>query len=143
MTCRRAELNSFLAKSLAANGQLIMPMVDLIEQCQIAVDDVLEVFGRRTGEAVLRISAAGVAGEYHRGRVGGQIVRYGSQDGVVSLSNRKMRITRPRLRIRGGKTGGEVGIGAYDAMRDDGLLSEKIWDTLMLRRAVESGQHLV
>jgi len=120
-----------LAKFLAANGQVILPMVELIEECKIAVDDLLEVLGRSTLEAVLSISAAGVAGESHRGKRGGEIVRHGHQDGVVSLSNRKMRVCRPRLRKKGGRAGGEVPIPAYDAMRDDSRLGAKIWDTMM------------
>ena len=95
-----------LAKFLAENGQVILPMVELIEECKIAVDDLVEVLGRSTLEAVLAISAAGVAGESHRGKLGGEIVRHGFQDGVVSLSNRKMRLSRPRLRNKGGGAGG-------------------------------------
>jgi len=120
-----------LARFLAANGQVILPMVSLIEQSRMAVDELLEVLGRSTLEAVLQISAAGVAGEAHRGRLGGEMVRHGFQDGVVSLSNRKMRVSRPRLRKRGGGVGSEVAIPAYDAMRDDGRLSQKVWDTMM------------
>jgi transposase-like protein len=120
-----------LAKFLAANGQVILPMVELIEQSQIAVDEFLEVLGRSTLEAVLQISAAGVAGENHRGRLGGEIVRHGGQDGVVSLSNRKMRVTRPRLRNKRGGAGSEVSVPAYDAMRDEGRLSQKILDVMM------------
>ena len=120
-----------LAKFLAENGQVILPMVELIEECKIAVDDLVEVLGRSTLEAVLAISAAGVAGEAHRGKRGGEIVRHGFQDGVVSLSNRKMRLSRPRLRKKGGRSGGEVAIRAYDAMRDDSRLAVKIWDTMM------------
>ena len=112
-----------LARFLAANGQVILPMVELTEECKIALDDLLEVLGRSTLEAVLQISAAGVAGEAHRGRSGAEIVRHGVQDGVVSLSNRKMRVSRPRLRKRGGGVGSEVAIPAYDAMRDDRRLS--------------------
>ena len=101
-----------LAKFLAANSQVILPMVELIEQSQMVVDDFLEVLGRSTLEAVLAISAANVAGEAHRGRRGGEIVRHGVQDGIVSLSNRRMRVSRPRLPKRCGGTGGEVSIEA-------------------------------
>ena len=120
-----------LAKFLAANGQTILPMVELIEQSQIAVDELLEVLGRSTLEAVLRISAANVAGEYHQGRAGGGVVRHGSQDGIVSLENRKMRISRPRLRKKGSRAGGEVAIPAYEAMREDSRLSAKVLDVMM------------
>jgi transposase-like protein len=120
-----------LVKFLAANGQALLPMVDLIEQSRMAVDELLEVLGRSTLEAVLRISAANVAGESHQGKRGGAVVRHGIQDGVISLSNRKMRISRPRLRKKGGGDGSEVSVPAYDAMRDDSRLSGKIWDTMM------------
>ena len=99
-----------LARFLAANGQAIVAMVDLIEQSRMAVDELLEVLGRSTLEAVLAISAAGVAGESHQGRRGGEIVRHGHQDGVVSLSNRKMRVSRPRLRKKDGGGGSEVAV---------------------------------
>lgn len=36
-------------------------MVELIEECKIAADDLLEVLGRWALEAVLAVSAAGVA----------------------------------------------------------------------------------
>ena len=120
-----------LAKFLAKNGQAILPMVDLIEQSRMAVDELLEVLGRSTLEAVLQISAAGVAGESHQGRRGGEIVRHGHQDGVVSLSNRKMRVFRPRLRKKSGGSGSEVAVPAYKTMQDDSRLSEKVWDTMM------------
>ena len=106
-----------LAKFLAANGPVTLPMVELVEQSRMAVDELLEVLGRSTLEAVLRISAAGVAGEAHQGRRGGKIVRHGHQDGVVSLSNRKMRVSRPRLRKRGGGAGSEVGVPAEEGMK--------------------------
>ena len=39
-----------------------MPMVDLIEQSRMAVDELIDVAGRATIEAVLQLSAAQVAG---------------------------------------------------------------------------------
>ncbi len=120
-----------LAKFLSANGEVILPMVELIEQSQMAVDELLELLGRSTLEAVLRISAAGVAGEYHQGKLGGEVVRHGHQDGVVSLENRKMRVSRPRLRKKGGRATGEVLVPAYEAMRDDSRLSGKVLDVMM------------
>jgi hypothetical protein len=37
------ELAAFLARS----GQFLMPMVDLIEQCQLACDELIDVSGAR------------------------------------------------------------------------------------------------
>jgi len=120
-----------LAKLLAANSQVILPMVDLIEGSRMAVDELIERLGRATIEAVLLISAAGVAGENHQGKKGGEVRRHGSQDGVVSLSNRKVRVKKPRLRKREGGDGGEVPVPAYEAMQDEGRLGTKVLSIVM------------
>jgi len=120
-----------LVKMLVKNGQAIMPMVDLIEQSKIAVDELLERLGKATLEAVLMISAANLAGESHQGRSGGSIVRHGSQGGVVSLSSRKVRVEKPRLRERGKGKGKEVAIPAYEAMQADDRLGANILRALM------------
>ena len=42
-----------LAQVLAQDGQLLLPMLDLIEHAQVAIDDLIDVMGRATIEAVL------------------------------------------------------------------------------------------
>ena len=51
-----------LAQVLAQDGQLLLPMLDLIENAQLAIDDLIDVMGRATIEAVLLRSAAQLAG---------------------------------------------------------------------------------
>jgi hypothetical protein len=51
-----------LAQVLAQDGQLLLPMLDLIENAQAAVGDLIDVMGRATIEAVLLMSAAQLAG---------------------------------------------------------------------------------
>jgi len=51
-----------LAEFLRRNGQGLLPMVDLIEQSRLAVDELIDVIGRATVEAVLQLSAEQVAG---------------------------------------------------------------------------------
>ena len=46
-----------LASFLVNNGQGLLPMVDLIEQCQLACDELIDVTGRSTIQAVLQLSA--------------------------------------------------------------------------------------
>ncbi len=41
-----------MAAFLAQEGQLLLPMVDLIEQAECAIDEVIDVMGRATVEAV-------------------------------------------------------------------------------------------
>ena len=42
-------------------------MVELIEQSKMAVDELIDVLGRATIEAVLKLSAEGIAGPPHPG----------------------------------------------------------------------------
>jgi len=51
-----------LASYLVKNGQGLLPMVDLIEQCQLACDELIDVTGRATIQAVLQLSAMEAAG---------------------------------------------------------------------------------
>jgi hypothetical protein len=47
-------------------------MVELVEEAELAVDEVIEVLGRATIEAVLEMSAEGVAGPKQAGRARGE-----------------------------------------------------------------------
>ena len=51
-----------LAEFFSRHGQGLLPMVDLIEQSRLAVDELIDMAGRATIEAVLQLSAAQVAG---------------------------------------------------------------------------------
>ena len=60
---RSAPLDSKrIADLLAKDGQLILPLLDLLENAQCALDDLIDVMGRATIEAVLRMSAEAIAG---------------------------------------------------------------------------------
>ena len=54
------ELAGFLAK----NGQILLPMVELIEQCRLACDELIDVTGRAANEAVLRWQIGGSGGAF-------------------------------------------------------------------------------
>jgi hypothetical protein len=45
-----------------ANGQILLPLVELIAQARIAVDEVIDSIGRQTIETILSLSAEQVAG---------------------------------------------------------------------------------
>ena len=121
-----------LAEFLSKDGQLLLPMVDLIEQCRMACDELIDVAGRATIQAVLDLSAQQVAGPRQQGKArAGDVVWYGRQPGTVMLSDRKLAVQRPRLRKRGTGRGQEVGIPAYEAMQDQPRLGARMLDILM------------
>ena len=57
---------------------------------------------------------------------------YGRQGGVGYLSDRKVRVERPRLRRRGAGEGGEVEVPAYAAMRRPGAVADRMLEVLMV-----------
>ena len=79
------------AEVLAKNGQALLPMVELIEQSRLALDELVDQVGRATIEAVLRLSAEQVAGPPHPGKKGGAIGWHGGEQGTVCLKERKLR----------------------------------------------------
>jgi transposase-like protein len=124
---------------LARDRQLILPLVDLVEQAQCAIDDLVDVMGRATIEAVLQMSAAQLAGPKQQGRkTDRDVVYHGTQRGRVALKERQLGVTRPRLRKRKRDDGepqdgesGEVEIPAYEAMQKDARLADRMLDIMM------------
>jgi putative transposase len=101
-----------LARWLAKNGQGLLPLVELVEGAEIALEELIDVTGRATIEAVLELSALQVAGAPQRGRRDGEVIWHGRQPGQVRLSDRKLKVQRVRLRRRGGGVGAEVSVPA-------------------------------
>ena len=135
----RKENTEELAKFLMKNGQVLLPMVELIEQSKLAVDELIDVLGRAQIEAVLHLSAEGVAGPPHPGRKGGAIGWHGREEGTVCLKERKLRVKRPRLRRKGQGEDGEVPIPAYEAMRSEEKLGSRMLEILL--RGVSTRQY--
>ncbi len=120
-----------LTRLLSQNAQLMLPLVELIEQCQGAVDEVIDVTGRAAIQAVLELSAQQVTGgelAQPGKKRDGDVLRWGRQSGRVNLSDRKLRVAKPRLRKR---SGGEVKVPAYEALQDDERLGSRMLDILM------------
>jgi putative transposase len=124
-----------LREFLSRNGQALLPMVDLIEQSRLAVDELIDVAGRATIETVLQLSAEQVAGPRTPGQRRPHVLWHGGQAGRVCLKERKLGVRRPRLREKGG---GEVAIPAYEAMQDGGL-GRRMLDVLM--RGISTRQY--
>jgi putative transposase len=118
------------------NGQLLLPLVELITQARIAVDEVIGAVGRRTIETVLRLSATEVAGAPTPGKPSGDILWHGSQPGRVMLADRQLKVRRPRLRHR---EEGEVKVPAYEALQSNDGTAERMMGALL--RGVSTRQY--
>src|SRR5512135_555156 len=132
---RRGLLDSEqLAAVLAKDGQLLLPLLDLLEHAETAVDDLIDVMGRATIEAVLLMSARQAAGPKQQGKkTEREVVYHGRQTGRVALRERQLRAQKPGLRRKNPKPGksGEVAIPAYEAMQEDGRLADRMLDILI------------
>jgi transposase-like protein len=123
-----------IAGLLAKDGQLILPLLDLVEQAQCAIDDLVDVMGRATIEAVLAMSAVQLAGPKQQGKkTDRDVVYHGTQKGRVALKERQLGVTKPRLRKRQRRDGvsGEVEVPAYAAMQKDSRLADRMLDIMM------------
>jgi transposase-like protein len=124
-----------LAEFFSRHGQGLLPMVDLIEPSRLAVDELIDVAGHATIEAVLQLSAEQVAGPRTPGQRRTGLLWHGRQAGRVCLKERKVGVSKPRLREKGGS---EVAIPAYVAMQENGM-SQRMLDVLM--RGISTRQY--
>jgi transposase-like protein len=111
-----------------ANGQILLPIVNMIQSASQVVDGVVHEIGVKTLELIPSLSAEQVAGPRTPGKVSGEIRHYGSQPGRIQLADRKVRVKRPRLRH---KSEGEVPIPAYEALRKNQAVSQYMLGALM------------
>ncbi len=134
---RRAK--QVLAAFCKANGQILLPLVEFIEQARLTVSSVLEQVSQQTIETILELSAEQVAGPRSPGRVRGEIRWHGHQAGRVSLEERQISVQRPRLRRKGKRDGSEVEIPAYQALARNPAMGARMFQTLL--RGVSTRQY--
>jgi len=120
-----------IAEFLSKDGQLLLPLLDMICNTEQALDELINVTGKAAIEAVLLLSAQQIAGPKQPGKAHGDVTWHGRQQGVVSLSERRLRIEKPRLRKKGKGCGNEVSIAAYEAMVMNTRLGSQILKILM------------
>jgi putative transposase len=123
-----------------ANGQILLPLVNLIQSASQVVESVIHEIGIQSLEMILRLSAEQVAGPRTPGKATGEIRWHGSQRGQVKLADRKVRVKRPRLRH---KTEGEVPVPAYESLRTDRGLSEQMLGALLRGVSTRSYQEVL
>jgi putative transposase len=121
-----------LREFLVHNGQALLPMLELIEQSRMAVDELIDVMGRASIEAVLELSARQVAGAPQQGKAReGDIGWHGTQRGRVYLKERQLRVNKPRLRRKGRGPGKEVPVPVYEALQKETATGERMLEILL------------
>lgn len=138
----RAEKESaeVIEQFFQTNGQILLPIVSLLESASQVVETVIHEIGVQTLEVVLRLSAEQVAGPRTPGKASGEVRWHGTQPGQVKLADRKVKVKRPRLRHR---TEGEVKVPAYEALRTDRGLSERMLGALLRGVSTRSYQEVL
>ena len=111
---------------LMANPQAALPLLSMIGQAQLSIEDLLGRMSRQFVEQLLMMAAESVAGPKHPGRSAGEVRWHGSQGGLVNLGTSKLKVTRPRLR----GPAGEVALPGYAALAGEDDLSRRIADVL-------------
>jgi putative transposase len=120
------EASRALATLFEAHPEAMAPLLNIVVEAKVTLDAFIDVVGRSCLEAVLQLSAAEIAGAPHQGKAGGEVLWHGTQAGVITLPTQKVRVTKPRLRRKGGGKGAEVAIPAYTAMQQGRGLREKL-----------------
>ena len=125
----RRAIERAVKEMFAGQGQLVLPILSLVTEAQVHIEDALGEVNRGILEALLRVSAMERAGAKTPGRASGETRWYGSQGGRVPLGDRHVRLRRPRLR----DGSGEVAIPAYECLKRNPTAGTR------LRRLVMAG----
>jgi putative transposase len=113
----------------AGQGQMLLPILSLVSEAQVHIEDALGEVSRGVLEALLETSALQRAGVKTPGRVSGDVRWYGGQMGRLPWGDRLVRVRRPRLR----DSAGEVAIPAYECLKRNAKAGAR------LRRLVMAG----
>lgn len=116
-----------LAACFAGQEPVLLPLLALIQSAQAGIDELMSDTARAFVEQLLVVSAQEVAGRKHPGKRAGEIRWHGTQPGRITLAERKLAVQRPRLR----GVEGEVAVPAYQRLREEAKLGERLRDILV------------
>ena len=133
-----------LTECLVRTGQALLPMLELIEQSRRVIDELIDVMGRASIEAVLELSAMQVAGAPQQGKARtSEIGWHGTQPGRVWMKERKLRVDKPRLRRKGRGAGKEVPVPVYEALQQNTATGERMLEILLNGVSTRRYQHVI
>jgi putative transposase len=126
---RRDDHNGLLVH-FAQCPELFAPMLNLIASGKQTIESVMNQAGRAVVELLLQLSASSIAGEKSPGRQSGEVLWHGSQGGQICLLERRLKVSKPRLRTRG-RHGREVTIPLYEQLQGDSGLAARMSEILV------------
>src|SRR6476620_7358964 len=122
--------HSALLAHFAQCPELFAPMLALIESGRQTIASVMNQAGRAVVELLLQLSASSIAGDKSPGRHSGEVLWHGSQGGQVCLLERRLKVSKPRLRTRG-RRGREIAIPLYEQLQGDSGLAGRMSEILV------------
>lgn len=122
-----------LAEFLAGEGEVLVPLLEMLQTAEASVNEAVAVIGRAGIEALLMLSAQQVAGPKQPGkkRAGSSVHWYGHQEGVVQLEERKLRVERPRLRKKSSSKEREVPVPVYEMLQANARVTQRVLRILL------------
>src|SRR3954454_302397 len=126
---RRDDHDGLLAH-FAQCPELFSPMLNLIASGKQTIDSVMNQAGRVVLELLLQLSASSIAGDKSPGRQSGEVLWHGSQGGQICLLERRLKVSKPRLRTRG-RRGREIAIPLYEQLQGDSGLAARMSEILV------------
>ena len=126
----RRDDHSGLLGQFAQCPELLAPMLEVIASGKQTIDAVMNQAGRALVELLLQLSATSIAGEKNPGRQNGEVLWHGRQGGQICLLERRLKVSKPRLRTRG-RPGREVTIPLYEQLQGDSGLAARMSEILV------------
>ena len=81
-----------------ANGQLLLPLVNLIQSASQVVETVIHEIGAQTLEMILVLECRGNCRAAPPGKARREVQHHGLQPGHIRLADRKVKLKQPCLR---------------------------------------------
>ena len=110
--------------------ELFAPMLNLIASGKQTIESVMNQAGRALVELLLQLSATSIAGDKSPGRHSGEVLWHGNQGGQICLLERRLKVSKPRLRTRG-RRGHEIAIPLYEQLQGDSGLAARMSEILV------------
>jgi len=119
-----------LLSCLGQQRELLVPLLELIASGKQTIQSVMNQAGRAVAELLLQLSAQAIAGDKRPGRHAGEVLWHGSQGGQICLLERRLKVSKPRLRTRG-RDGREVAIPLYERLQEQSELAARMSEILV------------